>query len=1017
MVLFNSLYIMAAIEQNIQVKGQVVDTNGDPIIGANILVKGTTNGVISDIDGNFTITANKGATLQISYIGYQSKEVQIQSNNIKIQLESDTKLLDEVIVIGYGTTTRKSAVSAVDQVKKDMIENRPVTDITQALQGAAPNLIIQTREFDPAGQSTNINVRGVSSLNENTPLIVIDGIVADQTAMDNLNPMDVDNISVLKDAGSAAIYGSRSASGVILITTKSGLKDSKTKIRLSSSVGWEVPYFFYRPVSAGENARYRNMANINAGKEAAFTDAEIADFAKHGDHWAVDEILKNGLQQSHSLSISGGSNKTTYMFSLGYYNQESNLVGNDDFGKQRYNVRANISTELGRFKFTGILGYVRSNYLTTSGNVGGLIGEASTAPPYYTYQMKDAEGHYLVNDKWNEENPLGILENNGNKKNRRNAIDINLSAEYKIFDFLKLRGIFGANVNNSNTYQRTHVIQYYYADGTPKAMRGQDNETTRTDHSDNYLLNSQLLLDFNKTFGRHNISAVLGLTNEAYTSNSSYILMKYVDPVLGTPTSQTSQSGNTIGNTHISAGPNRWNIFSYLGRISYNYDERYYVEGSFRYDSSSKFAKNSRWGFFPSLSLGYRISQEAFMENYLEKVGDLKLRASYGILGNQAVGSYDRYTTYAINSTGYMFNNTATQSATFTLGLEDQLSWERTHTFNIGIDASFFNNSLRLMFDYFHKKTTDILMNPTVPLVFGTGMPKDNIGEMKNRGWELSLSYNLKTGDFLHQFTFNIADSQHEVTKFPGEFEISGMAEGKRITGVGYAINSYYGWEVEGIFQNENEIASAAKPDNAQVKPGDLRYKDQNKDGVIDTKDWVVLGNAFPRYTWGFNYNLTWKGFDFGMFWQGVGKRKHFIRGELVEPFHANYSYNLYEHQTDFWTPDNTDAEWPRIVDNSSPSRSNNWGQMNSLMIRDTKYARLKNLVIGYTLPKELVRKVSLQKCRVYINAQNLFTFSPTSFFDPEVNEFDNNMKYSSADSGRRYPSLRYYGFGFDIEF
>lgn len=1008
---------MVQPRQQHTITGKVTDQNGEPIIGANIKVIGTNVGTITDIDGKFSLNVSLESVLQISYIGYITQEITVgKQTMLHVKLREDTQALNEVVVIGYGTTTRKSSVGAVDQVKSTMIENRPVTDMTQALQGASPNLIVQTREFDPANKSTNLNIRGVSSLNDNTPLIVIDGIVTDQTAFNNLDPMVVDNISVLKDAGSAAIYGSRSASGVILVTTKSGKKNTAPMLRLTAAVGTENPYFYFRPVSAGDNARYRNLANANSGLAPYFSDSEIADLESHGDYWAVDDILRTALQQNYNLSLTGGSDKTTYMLSLGYYDQGSNLKGNDSYGMQRYNLRTNISTELGRFKLTGILGYARNEYLTAADGAG-CIGDATSAPPYYTYQMKDADGRYLVNDKWAERNPLGQLEQEGTKKSYSNAVNVNLALDFKIIDGLKLRGMFGADVNNEVRNKRDHVIQYYYADGTPKAMRSQSNEKARTDNSDSYLLNSQLLLDFNKSFGKHNLAAVFGLTNEAYTSNGSYIEMKYVDPILGTATSQTSMTGNTTGNTYITSGPIRWNLFSWLGRVSYNFNERYYGEVSFRYDSSSKFAKKSRWGFFPSVSLGYRISEEAFMDQYRDNIGDLKIRGSYGVLGNQTVGAYDRYTTYDINSSGYMFNNSATQTAGFALGLEEDLSWERTNTFNIGAEASFLKNNLHFTFDYFHKKTTDILMNPTVPAVFGASMPKENIGEMKNQGWEMSARYHLKTGNFIHDFNFNIADSKHEVTKYPNDKQINGMAEGHRITGVGLPINSYYGWELEGIFQTPEEVAGAAKPANANVKPGDYRFKDQNNDGVIDNDDWVVLGNAFPRYTWGFNYNLTWKSFDFGMFWQGVGERKHFIRGELMEPFHANYSYCLYEHQADFWTPDNTDAQFARITDNSSPSRSNNWANMSSVMIRDTKYARLKNLVIGYTLPRAFVNKIGLQRCRVYINGQNLLTVSPTSFFDPEVSEFNNNMTYGSADSGRRYPSLRYYGCGLDIEF
>jgi TonB-linked SusC/RagA family outer membrane protein len=1012
----NELFIS---QQQKTISGKVIDSTGAGLPGASVVVKGTTTGVITDKDGKYTITKiPENAILQFSFVGMRSQETTVGSKtSVNISLVEETIGIEEVVAIGYGTTTRKSSVGAVDQVKSVMLENRPVTDMTQALQGTSANLVIQTREFDPTAKSTNLNIRGVSSLSNNTPLIVIDGIVTDQTALNNLNAMDVDNVSVLKDAGSASIYGSRSANGVILVTTKSGKKNTVTKVRLTAATGLEVPYYFFHPVSAGDNARYRNLANTNSGLAPYFSDAQIADIESHGDHWPVDDLIRTALQQNYNFNVNGGSDKTTYMFSMGYYDQESNLVGNDDFGIKRYTFRTNISTEIGRFKITGILGYARNNYLTTSAGVGGLLGDATTAPPYYTYNMKDAEGHYIVNDKWSEQNPLGQLEAQGNMKSGSNAVNVNLATDFKIIEGLKLRGVFGANVNYETRDTRNHVIQYYYSNGTLKAMRSQSNERARTDNSYNYLLNSQLLLDFNRSFGNHHFSSVAGLTNEAYTSNGSYIEMRYVDPLLGTATSLTNTAGNILGNTYITSGPQLWNLFSYLGRVTYNYSERYFGEVSFRYDSSSKFSKNSRWGFFPAVSLGYRISEEPFMENYREKIGDLKIRGSYGILGNQAVGAYDRYTTYSVNSSGYMFNNSVAQTANFTYGLEDALSWERTHTSNIGVDATFLKNSLFLTLDYFHKYTTDILMNPTVPAVFGASMPKENIGEMKNQGFEFSAKYHLKSGDFIHDINFNIADSKHEVTKYPNTQQISGMAEGKRITGVGLPINSYYGWVVEGIFQNDAEIASAAKPANANVKPGDLRFKDQNDDGKINTDDWVVLGNAFPRFTWGLNYNVSWKSFDFGMFWQGVGKRTHFIRGELMEPFHANYSYDIYEHQLDFWTPENPDAEYPRIVDNSSPSRSNNWASMSSLMIRDTKYARLKNISIGYTLPGSLIRKIGLHRCRVYVDGQNLLTFSPTSFFDPEVSEFDNNMGYGSADSGRHYPSLRYYGFGLDVEF
>ena len=404
------------------------------------------------------------------------------------------------------------------------------------------------------------------------------------------------------------------------------------------------------------------------------------------------------------------------------------------------------------------------------------------------------------------------------------------------------------------------------------------------------------------------------------------------------------------------------------------------------------------------------------MEKYREKVGDLKIRGSYGILGSQAVGDYDRYTRYSVSSTTYAYNNQAVAGAGFNLGLKD-LTWERTNTFNIGFDASFLHNALNITFDYYTKRTKDILMKPLQPSVFGTTMPSTNIGEMSNDGWELSINYRLKTGDMKHNFYFNIGDSKNKVTKFPGNEQISGVDEIYKIIRVGQPLNSYYAWQVEGLFQSYDEIKNSALPLGAEVAPGDLKFKDQNGDGVIDSNDRVIVGNAFPRYTFGFTYRFEWKGFDFSMFWQGVGKRSQMLRGELLEPYHSNYSYVMYKHQLDFWTPTNTNAKYPRLAAQGSASDTNNWGRPSDIFVLDAKYARLKNLAIGYSLPKKVIEPLGLQKLRVYVTGQDLLTLTKNSFIDPESSEFGSNMNSGGGNSGRNYPMLQYYGFGFDVEF
>ena len=1007
--------------KNTLVKGTVKDASGEPLIGVSVSVKGKSGiGTITDINGNFSIQCDANDTLVFSYIGYATLEFPVNGkSSLSISMKEDTKVLDEVIVVGYGTTTRKSAVGAVDQVKADMIENRPVANMTQALQGAAPNVIIQQRNHNPNDNKTNFNIRGISTLNDNSPLFVIDGLVADGESFNKLNPMDIENISILKDAGTAAIYGSRSSNGVVVVTTKKGKKNQRPVVRLSGMIGWENPDILFSPVAGYQNATLRNLAETNAGNAPKYTPDQIRDLAAHQNEesWFFDQIMRTAMQQNYNLSVSGGSEHSTYMISMGYYDQESNYVGNDSFGVQRYNFRTSLSTELGRFKLTGILAYARNNSVSTTG--GSLEVDAARTPTYYYYKMKSADGRYLLNDILSEFNPLGQLEAGGRNKYRNNYINTNVSAEMKIIDGLKLKGVFGADIMNDTRFTRNHAVAYYSSEEAtePRPIKKENNKTSNW-NSNAYLINTQLLLDYNKTFGKHTVNGLVGLTNESYTQSSNEIEKKYVDPDLGIATDETtSEPGNITGKTSVDDS-NRTSITSFLGRAGYSYADRYYAEFSFRYDGASKFHKDYRWGFFPSVSLGWRPTEESFMEFYKEKIGDLKLRASYGILGSQAIGTYDRFTVYDVYDNSYAYNNKTVSGAGFKLGLEN-LTWEKTQTFNIGVDASLLQNSLTVTFDYFHKRTNDILMKPLISSVFGTEMPMANIGKMQNQGWDLSVNYRLKTGAFTHNFNFNLGDSWNKVLEFPGDEQITQVEELSRIIRVGVPLNSYYGYKMAGFFQSYDEIEASAIPVGAKVQPGDIKFVDRNDDGIIDSKDKFILGNAFPRYTFGFTYGLNWKGIDFSMFWQGVGKRDMMLRGELIEPYHANYSYTIYKHQLDFWTPTNTEARWPRLAAPGSDSNRNNYGNGNGsdLFLLDGKYLRLKNLTIGYTLPKEWTKHLGMQKARLYINGQNLLTFSNNSFIDPESSEFDSKMSTSGANSGRSYPTLRYFGFGVDIEF
>lgn len=1012
----------AIVQQNGRtVSGVVKDEKGDAVIGANVVVQGTTNGTMTDLDGNFTLTnVPEKAILQISYIGYLTQDINVgKQTAYNIILKEDTKMIDEVVVVGYGTRSRKSITGSVDQVNSEVFENRPVTNATQALQGASANLIIQSKNANPNDNSMNINIRGVSTMGNNDPLIVIDGLVSSSSTLNNLNPNDIDNVSVLKDAGSAAIYGSRSANGVILVTTKKGAKGSKPVVSFNGQVGIQDPHILFSPVEGWQNAMLRNQANMNVGSSPQFTPSDIRDLYDHRneEEWLYDQIIKSGLQQNYNLNVSGGGENVTYMVSASYYNQGSNFQGG--FGMERYNFRSNLSAEYGRFKLTSLMAYNRRKDKTVAGGTGNTIINSSRVPSYYYYKFME-DGKYLVNDVVGDDNPLALLQEGGYERKDEDNFIGSMNLDFKIIDGLKATGLVGLDLTQHHRFRRDKKVPLYSSADLENPVLYMHSNTMTEDYNEKrYTLSTQFLLDFNRTFNNvHNVSALLGVSNESYTKQASRIAWEYTDEDLGLPT--TDESIQNKDNKNSNNDTDQTSITSLFGRIGYNYSDKYYGDVSFRYDGSSKFAKDQRWGFFPSFSAGWRLSEEAFMDTYKNNIGDLKLRASYGVLGNQNVDNYSYQTVYQMNNNGYVFNGISVPGTSYTDG-NAFLTWEKSANFNIGADATFLNGNLFLSVDYFDKKTSNILLTPEVSSIYGGAAAKENAGEMRNRGWEVTINYKLNSGDFHHNFNFNISDSKNKVVDFGGKERIDQNDQLYKLIREGEALGSYFGYKTDGVFQSYDEIANSALPVGASVQPGDVKYVNQNGDDVIDEKDRVVLGNAFPRYTFGFTYNLVWKGFDLNVMLQGVGKRSMYLRGELIEPFHSNYSYCIYEHQLDFWTPTNPDARWPRLVAPGSSSSTNNWGMAGSdIYLLNAAYLRVKNIQIGYTLPKALTQKFGVQKLRVSLNTENPLTFTKNSFIDPESSEFGSDMGGIGgigANSGRNYPTLTYYGFGLDVEF
>ncbi len=1004
-----STILSAQRNLGVPVTGQIVDENNNPLTGVTVQVKNSIISATTSAAGKFSITVpNSRSVLVFTYVGYERQE-SVAGNNSVIHLKASNTTLGEVVVVGYGTQRRISVTGSVDRVGSEEIEGKPVANVAQALQGVSPNLIIQQRSFQPGSGALNINIRGLGTTNNNNPLIVIDGIIGGDLNL--INPNDIDNISVLKDAGAAAIYGSRAANGVILVTTKKGRKNTKPTISYNGLYGIQTPRITFHQVHAWENATFKNISLANSGKAPAFTDEQIAQFKQQGDgDWKLENVLKNAPQQTHNVTVSGGSANSTYLMSFGYFDQDNMFVG-PNYGARRYNFRLNQTTNIGKFNLSALISYSKSQYKEASTGTEGLVIDVTRAPLYNNFQ--DAQGHWLSNPTVGS-NPKAILEQGGYHNTNNDEITGNFSGEFVFSPAFKIRGVFGGTVNANTQFQRQIYLQFPAGDfGRNRQVWDQNYKALFT--------NTQLLAEYNKTFNKHQINILFGGTNESFISQGNGVQKQGTDSALGIPTTGTiidagtnSASYNSITNTIETS------LNSLLGRVQYSYNNKYFLDGNFRYDGSSNFPKEKRWGFFPSAGAKWRATEENFLRGYRDKVGDIMLRATYGLLGNQSVDPYQYYTTFSTNNNVYGFNNSVVSGATQNIG-NSALTWEKAATLNLGLDATFFQRRLGLTFEYFNKTTSDILQNrEDVVALFGSGLPTFNISKVKSTGWEAKVTYQVKGKLFTHNISANLADNQNKLLALSGnvqEYEFK-REEFWFVRRVGLPITVYRGYKTNGLYQSQDELTKYPKFGNTQPGLGDLKFVDENNDGVIDSKDRIILGNPFPRYTFGVTYDVTFKGFDVSVFVQGVGKRDQLIRGELVEAYHYGYSGTMYEHQKDFWTPTNTGAALPRIAENGSSSNDINYKIGSDIYLFNAAYARLKNLQIGYSLPASLTSRWHMQRARFYLTGQNLLTYSKTKIIDPEQSEFDNRVNINSgANSARAYPTPVFYGAGLDITF
>lgn len=994
-----------AQQQDNKVTGVVKDANGDPIIGANVTVKGESIGTITDIDGRFILNAPSDAVLQITYIGYVAQDVKIDNRKeVVVTLVEDTETLDEVVVVGYGTQKKVNLTGSVGNVSLDDLGNRPITNASNALQGTVSGVYALQRSGQPGSDGSVINIRGVGTLNNSDPLVLIDGFPG---SMSDVDASDISSISVLKDAASAAIYGNRAANGVVLITTKKGAT-GKVKLSYNGYFGIQEATSLPDVLNSYEYATLYNEACRNSGQAEKYLPEEIQKFRDGTDPMYpsinyFDVYYDKATMQNHRLNVSGGSDTFQYAFMLGYLEQDGILVGTN---YRKTDFRANIDSYLWnkRLRVTARL----------SGNYGVKKEPTDTwAAKWYAtnapvWPLKNTDGIWMsVNG---ERNYYGEIMEGSRSRNERYVFNGQLEGELKIWDGLSAQFTYGYNVESANTNAFNANVTLASMDGTTKTLVSDLNETNNL----NFQTLLTTLLRYNKTFGKHEISVLAGYSEEYFKWkwNSGFRsgFINNNQPVLNLGDASTMSNN---------ADAYDLGLRSFFGRINYSFNNRYLFEANIRRDASSRFAEGNQWGTFPSFSVGWIVSEEDFMKD-LDWLDMFKVRASWGKLGNQNINSY--YVGSEILSSGqnYSLGGTLQPGVAVNSMINKETTWETTSQFDIGFDLAL-NNGLSLTFDYFDKRTNDILMQTPIPLTMGNlSAPYVNAGKVSNKGIEALIGYrkNFENGLKLRT-SLNLSHIVNKITDLNGASPIISEPKAQM---EGYAINAFYGYEMDGLYQisdftwqNNSDpnipheerdyvlkdgVVSVA---NYTAQPGDIKYKDLNGDGKVTMEDdRTIIGKQFPDLTYAWQLNLEWKNFDFSMFWQGVQGINGYTYFEIACPF-SGFA-NMGSWWLDRWTPDNPDAKYPRLTLDGTRNNIHS-----TFYMENASYLRLKNIELGYTFDKKLLPFMRNCTVRLYGNIQNAFTITNYKGFDPEMEVGETRAQ--------AYPQVRIYTIGLNVNF
>jgi len=986
--------------------GKVVDQQGGPIPGVNVSIKGTRTGMTTNDDGRFTLSATQeNNTLVFTFVGYQTQEIAARIGaNITVTLLENNEQLGEVVVVGYGTQKKVNLTGSVSVISGKDLTERPVASTSLALQGAAPGVTIRQQSGVPGGDGGGISVRGVGSMSAGSnPLVLVDNV---EMSLDAIDPNSIESISVLKDAAASAVYGSRAANGVILVTTKRG--GNGVKVSYNSNFTKQEAVDLPVKVTALEHMQLWDVAQANSGLPLTFKD-KIAEFQNLGadnfsrfdTDWKALVLTNNGLMQNHNINVSAGTEKIKVFASGGFLDQNG-LTANTNYKRTdlRFNTDVALTSKLSA-SMDLVLNKSDRNWPGNSSPtaiIRYMLGLPAIAPGRFD------NGEW--GEGWSNNNPAAQAEDGGFEKFVTDSRIISGTLNYKPFDGLELLANYSSNAAVSRNRRMQGQYDIYEADVANNELKFARSWPLNNAITDNF---GQTKIDmfrtqatYTKALGVHNFKLLAGFSTEKFTTggvNATRLNLISEDfPYLNT--------GDAIGQS-LSGGINEFNMASVYSRLNYDYKEKYLLELNGRFDASSRFIEENWWELFPSVSAGWRISKEDWWSGLSNVINEAKIRGSYGALGNQSIsegGLPNYYPTYPKYNTGlgyaYYFNNVMNSGYALTAAANPGIRWETSKILDIGADFSLINNRLNITADYFRRDITDMLQVDLIPTYVGLSAPFINIGTMRNTGWELSLGWKDKIKDFNYQLTANLSDVKNEIIDLNGQEYISGAV----ITKEGYAYNSYFGYKADGLFQTQAEIDSGPFH-YATTKPGDIRYQDINGDNKIDAKDRTVLGNYFPRYEYSFNVAAQFKGFDFTAFFQGVGQMENYLSGTGTQPFFSSsFQGSMYEHQKDYWSPENTTAAYPRLTANSN---TNNY-QTSSFWMGDASFLRLKNVVLGYTLPAAITNKIKIASARIYVSGQNLKTWSNYfPGFDPEQKD----------TGGEFYPIMTTYTVGLNVNF